>query len=338
MGSVLIISKRAVRRISNITETSSKSLKKFFPAVLFLIFLFCTESFAGPRLIAIVKTGEFSSYLRAVKGAKHVIIQSGEEVEFIEYTIPEELPEKNTVLKEIKAKRPDLILTIGSKSTELVSEYIKDIPIVFSAVLNPVVSGLVSSMNFPQANLTGAALDVPLKIQLEKFKLIVPHLKSVGVVYTSETEPLVQEAQAISKELGIDLVAEVIESEKEIPSVLGKLENEVDGVWAVADPLIFTPQSTQFILLFTLRKGLPLMGLTPSFVQAGALFTLAPDYKDVGRQSGEMALEIISGKEPKHIPVSMPRMIYLYLNLKTAQQINLGIPQDLIEVAKEVFR
>lgn len=328
----------AISGILNITKRWAKNLGCLILALLSLILLFSPESFASTKLLVIVKTGEFSSYVRAVKGAKQIINQSGGEVEFLEYTIPEELPEKNRILEEISAKRPDLILTIGSKSTQLVSQYIKDIPIVFSAVLNPVVSGFVSSMEFPQGNLTGAALDVPLRIQLEKFKLIVPHLKSVGVIYTSETEPLIQEARSLSKELGLDLVTVAIESEKEIPSALEKLKNEVEGIWAVADPLIFTPQSTQFILLFSLRNGLPLMGLTPSFVQAGALFTLTPDYKDVGRQAGEMALEIISGKEPKHIPVSMPRMIYLYLNLKTAQQINLGIPQDLIGVAKEVFR
>lgn len=329
---------KGIIRILNITKGSSRNLKHLILVVLLSIFLFGSESFASPKLIAIVKTGEFSSYLRAIKGVKQVINQSGEEVEFVEYTIPEELTEKERILGEIRTRRPDLILTIGSKSTELVSEYIKEIPIIFSAVLNPVVSGLVSSMDSPQGNLTGAALDVPLRIQLAKFKLVVPHLKRVGVVYTEETESLIQEAQLVSEELGIDLVALPLQSEKEIPSILEKLKNEVDGIWAVADPLIFTPQSTQFILLFTLRNGLPLMGLTPSFVQAGALFTLAPDYKDVGRQAGEMALEIISGKDPKQIPVSMPRMIYLYLNLKTAQQISLNIPSDLIDVAKEVFR
>ncbi len=329
---------KGIRRILDITKGSLKNLKYLIPVILFSIFLFPWESYASSKLIALVKTGEFSSYQRAIKGVKQVINQSGEEVEFVEYTVPEESPEKERVLEEIRARKPDLILTIGSKSTELVSEYIKEIPIIFSAVLNPVVSGLVTSMDSPQGNLTGAALDVPLRIQLEKFKLVVPHLRRVGVVYTQETESLIREAQSLAEELGIDLVALLIQSEKEIPAILEKLKNEVDGIWAVADPLVFTPQSAQFILLFTLRNGLPLMGLTPSFVQAGALFTLAPDYKDVGRQSGEMALEIISGRNPKQIPVSMPRMIYLYLNLKTAQQISLNIPPDLIDVAKEVFR
>jgi len=327
--------------IKKFTGVFKKSLRIVKPLILFFIFfisLFPPESSAKSTQIVIVKTEDFTSYLRAIKGFKQIITQREGAADFIEYTIPEDSQEKDKILGEIKAQKPDLILTIGSKSTELVSKYIKDTPIIFSAVLNPVVSGFVSNMNSPEGNLTGASLDVPLKIQLEKFKLIVPHLKNVGVVYTLETESLIKEAQSVSNDLGIELIALPIQSEKEIPSTLEKLKNEVDGIWAVADPLIFTPQSTQFILLFTLRNGLPLMGLTPSFVQAGALFTLVPDYKDVGKQAGEMALEIISGKEPRYIPVSVPRVIYLYLNYNTAQQINLEIPADLLEVAKEVYR
>jgi len=303
-----------------------------------LVFLLCPESSADQKLIAVVKTEDLSSYSRALKGIKQVISQSEVEADVREYVLPQETGGKDSVLGEIKNSRPDLIVTIGSKATELVSQSIKDIPIVFSAVLNPVVSGFVSTAKTPEGNLTGASLDVPLGIQLEKFKLIVPHLRSVGVLYTSETELLIREARSISEDLGIKLVAISVQSEKEIPAVLERLRNEVDGIWAVADPLIFTPQSTQFILLFSLRNGLPLMGLTPSFVQAGALFTLAPDYKDVGRQAGEMALDIISGKDPKEVSISVPRLIYLYLNLKTATQINLKVSPDLVQVAKEVFR
>ena len=336
MGSVTVI---VVRIVLNIIRSSLKHYANLIAIAFCLVLLLflCLESFADQKLIAIVKTEDFSSYTRALKGVKQVINQSQAGADFLEFTIPEEAAQRDSVLGEIKKRRPELIVTIGSKATDLVSRAIKEIPIVFSAVLNPVISGFVSTGEAPEGNLTGASLDVPLRIQLEKFKLIVPHLKSVGVLYTPETEPLIRQARSVSEDLGIKLVALSIESEKEIPSVLERLRDEVDGIWAVADPTIFTPQSTQFILLYTLRNGLPLMGLTPSFVQAGALFTLAPDYKDVGRQAGEMALEIISGKDPKHISISVPRMIYLYLNLKTANQINLKVSPDLVQVAKEVF-
>jgi putative ABC transport system substrate-binding protein len=80
------------------------------------------------------------------------------------------------------------------------------------------------------------------------------------------------------------------------------------------------------------------MGPFPSFVKAGALFTLAWDDKDVGRQSGELALRILAGESPNQIPLTTPRMIYLVLNLRTAEQIKLKIPPHIVSVAKEVYQ
>jgi putative ABC transport system substrate-binding protein len=134
------------------------------------------------------------------------------------------------------------------------------------------------------------------------------------------------------------LVGELISSEKEIPKAVETLAQKVDGLWAVADTMIFTPQSTQYILLYTLRNGIPLMGFSSSFVKAGALFTLACDHKDVGRQAGELAFKILTGEEPSQISITVPRMIYLCLNLRTAEQINLKIPEKIVSVAKEVFK
>ncbi|MFQ6031745.1 MAG: ABC transporter substrate-binding protein, partial [Candidatus Zixiibacteriota bacterium] len=244
----------------------------------------------------------------------------------------------------IRDLKPDLIVTIGSRSTAIVSQKIKDIPTVFCAVLNPVSSGFVQSMRSSahrdpaERNLTGASLDIPVRIQLEKFKLIVPKLKRLGVLFTQDSKRVIVEADKVCRNIGIELVPELISSGKEVPGAVEALAQEVDGLWAVADTIIFTPQSTQYILLYTLRNGLPFMGLSPSFVKAGALFTLACDHKDVGRQAGELALRILSGEKPSQVPITTPRMIYLCLNLRTAEQIDLKIPEKIVSVAKEVFK
>ena len=113
---------------------------------------------------------------------------------------------------------------------------------------------------------------------------------------------------------------------------------KVDGLWAVADTVVFTPQSTQYLLLYTLRQGIPFQGPFTSFVKAGALFTLAWNDKDVGRQAGELAVKVLAGESPRYIPITTPRMIYLILNLRTAEQINLDIPPHIVSVAKEVYQ
>jgi putative ABC transport system substrate-binding protein len=314
------------------------SLFKKSSLIAFVFFLLCQNLFAQEKRIVIVKSSSSTTFLRAEEGFKKEIRKSEIETILIECDVSDESKGEREISQKIRDLKPDLIVTIGSRSTAIVSQKIKDIPIVFCMVLNPVSSGFVESMRSSGNNLSGASLDIPLRIQLEKFKLIVPKLKKLGVLFTQDSKQVIVEAKGVCRNIGIELVPELIYSEKEIPQAIETLAQEVDGLWAVADTIIFTPQSTQYILLYTLRNGLPFMGLSPSFVKAGALFTLACDHKDVGRQAGELALGVISGEQPSQIPITIPRMIYLCLNLRTAEQIDLKIPEKIVSVAKEVFK
>lgn len=308
----------------------------FFCILIFLLFgniAFCQEN-----RVVIVKSSDSPSFLAATEGVKKEIKKSNIHPVFIEYDLSLNPSDQQKNVQKIRELKPDLIVTIGSRATSILSKRIKDIPIVFSEVLNPISSGFVQSMWSSGNNLTGASLDIPIKTQLEKFKLIVPGLKKVGVIFTRDSEPVVIQAQKICKKIGLELVPVAISSEKEIPEVTEKLGQRIDGLWAVADTVIFTPQSTQYLLLYTLRNGIPVMGPFTSFVEAGALFTLTWNDKDVGRQSGELVLKVLAGEKPSQIPITTPRMIYLILNLRTAEQINLEIPPHIVSVAKEVYQ
>jgi putative ABC transport system substrate-binding protein len=300
--------------------------------------LLCPSASAEQKRVVIVKSSNSPSFLKAEDGFKKEIRKSEIDAILMEYDVSDESKETGEIARNIRELRPDLIVSIGSRSTAMVSQQIKDIPTVFCMVLNPVSSGFVQGMSSSENNLTGASLDIPVRIQLEKFKLIVPSLKKLGVLFTPDSKQVIIEAKTVCENIGIDLVPELIHSEKEIPGAVEALAQEADGLWAVADTVIFTPQSTQYILLYTLRNGVPFMGLSTSFVKAGALFTLACDHKDVGRQAGELALRVLSGEEPSHVPITIPRMIYLCLNLRTADQIDLKIPETIVSVAKEVFK
>ena len=304
---------------------------------LVLLVMFAGTAFSEERRIVIAKSSESPFFQAAAEGVKKEIRKGNVDPVFIEYDLSVESPEKKQIAK-IRELNPDLIITIGSKSTAFLSKHIRDIPIVFSAVLNPISSGFIQSMRSSGSNLTGSSLDIPISTQLEKFKLIVPGMKKLGVICTRDSEPVVQEAQRVCRQIGLELVPAVISSEKEIPEAIESLGQKVDGLWAVADTVVFTPQSTQYLLLYTLRQGIPFQGPFTSFVKAGALFTLAWNDKDVGRQAGELAVKVLAGENPKYIPITTPRMIYLILNLRTAEQINLDIPPHIVSVAKEVYQ
>lgn len=321
-------------------DTSLKKtimVRRLFFWILILL-LFGDVASSEEKRIVIVKSSDSPSFQAATEGVKKQIRKGEVDPVFIEYDLSLNFPDAQKTVQKIRELTPDLIVTIGSKSTALLSKEIKDIPIVFSAVLNPISSGFAQSMWSSGSNLTGASLDIPVRTQLDKFKLIVPGLRKVGVIFTRDSEPVVAQAKRVCKEIGLELVSVAISSEKEIPEAIENLGQKVDGLWAVADTVIFTPQSTQYLLLYTLRNGIPFMGPFTSFVKAGALFTLAWNDKDVGRQSGELALKVLAGEKPSQIPITTPRMIFLILNLRTAEQINLEIPPHIVSVAKEVYQ
>ena len=200
------------------------------------------------------------------------------------------------------------------------------------------LSGFVESIDRPNTNVTGASLDIPTEVQFRYFKQIIPDLTRLGVMYTDNTASLIGPAQDVARRMGMSLTAIKIENSKQLPEALDSLAGCVDGVWSVADPVLFDPQATRFILLNTLRKGIPFMGFSRNVVESGALFALDFDYKAVGLQAGEIANRILSGESPRSIHVSTADVIWFHYNEKTARHIDVSIPEDLVAVAKEVYR
>lgn len=288
--------------------------------------------------VAIITTDTLTSTQRCVSGARSVIKGSFAEVAFQEFHVAYPSPKTQGSIDSILSFKPDLILTAGTAATDFAQRAFKNIPIVFSSVMYPIVEGFVESFNRPGGNITGASLSIPPKTQFEYFKMIVPNLKSVGVLYTENTASLIPQARQVAKNLNLELLAIKVSNEKELPAAFDSLARTVQGIWSLADPNLFNPQSTKFILMNALRRGIPLMGFSRNVVESGALFALDFDYKAVGRQAGEIAGQILKGAHADNISVTTPDIIWFHYNEKTAQHINVSIPSELVAVAKEVYR
>jgi putative ABC transport system substrate-binding protein len=309
--------------------------------IFFIPGIFINSTYASStKNIAIICIDDDPSTQRTIRGLKKPLDLSGFEVSYKKAILTGEQSADAAIMNEISSFNPDLLITIGSFATLTTSRYFPNKPIIFATVMNPSASGFISSMNRPGGNISGAALDVPPDIQFKYFQKVVGRIKTMGVIYSNETENLIRPAQIAAKQLGIELVARKIESEREIPKALDSLCAVVDAFWTVADQKIFTQQSTQHIILQTLRHGIPLMGFSRALVEAGGLFTLDFDFKDIGRQTGEIAVKVFNGIHPSKIPVSTPGagIIYFKYNAKTAKLISLQIPEELLAIAKEVIR
>jgi putative ABC transport system substrate-binding protein len=288
--------------------------------------------------IAIVKSWDLPEYNTALEGFSEVMSKQGVTCETVIYKLKGQLDPVEDIEK-IRAFKPDLILTVGSRATSVILKNFQDTPVVFSMVLYPVASEFVSSIDKPGDNVTGAAVDVPIERQLRTLSKIVPNLKRVGVLYSpEETLPVIEEAKRIAKSMNIQLVAEQVNSESDVPRALKKLQEQgVDALWSVADGKVFTSPSTKYIIEQTVRSGLPFMGPYNGFVRAGALVALTADYRDNGRQAAEIAIRILNGVKPANIPVVTPRNVQMAINLRVANSIGLKINPSIVNDASQVF-
>jgi putative ABC transport system substrate-binding protein len=284
--------------------------------------------------VTLVKSRALAPYNQAAAGLRRVLLAWDPELRIDELVFPESEGGEKPFLDKLQKSRPDLIVTIGTQATRSVSREITRIPIVFSLVLVMGDSGVLFRERPP--NVSGAAMDVPVSQQFERMKEVIPGLKRVGVIYNPKvTGETIQEARLAAVAAELSLVEIPVSSEAEVIRQVSELKGRVDALWSVADSTVFTPRSVDSILLLTLRDGIPFVGLSPSFVKAGALLSFSCDYADVGAQSGEIAVEILKGKNPGDLPVVYPRHVSLFLNLNTARAIHLVV-SDRIQSESQV--
>lgn len=288
--------------------------------------------------IVTIASDTVTSTTRVLQGVRSTLAKQHSAIAWRHYVVSVGAQSGTAVVDSIQKAKPDIIVTVGTSATILAKAHFPKIPIVFAAVLYPDMSGFVKTLGKPGGNITGASLNIPLETQFTYFKKIVPNLKRVGVLYTPATKRLIEEARTVAGGMGLTLVAIPITENKELPVALDSIMNSCQGFWSIADPELYNPKSTKFILMTTLRKGLPVMGFSRNVVESGALFALDFDYKAVGKQAGAIVDSILRGIRPDEIAVSTVDVIWFHYNEKTAKLIQVAMPDELVTVAKEVYR
>jgi len=283
--------------------------------------------------ISVVFSRDAAPYREALRGFQEALGSSG--VSFVLHALYLDgpLPVARTI-DRIREKEPDLILTIGSNATAVVSDHVRDIPIIFSLVLPS--SGTSAFRDDPGrgSNLTGSSMEIPHSVQFHELKRVFPGARRIGVLFDPEvTGRVVGEAVLAARKAGLELIPMPVKSESDIA---GHRISEVDVLWSVADSTVFSSQGLQQVLLSTLRQRVPFVGLSQSFVKAGALLALSVDYSDVGRQSAELASRVLSGERPEDIRMTTPREVILSVNINTARRIGVEI-DDVILRRAEVY-
>jgi len=305
---------------------------RFVSAVLLLA---AVASFPLPgeaAKIVALKSADVDVYNEVLEGFKSI----SRRPIISEYDMEGDFQKGQKFLARLKSgPKPDLILAIGIWALQVVVEEIRDIPVVFAMVLNP-----TTVIGQEAHNITGASMNVPIEQQIALLKGVSPQVKRIGVIYDpSKTGFLVRQAERIARDQGVRLVTKAIASSKDSFAALDAMQGEIDALWILPDLTVLAPESVQYMLLFSFRNKIPVLGLSENQARMGALLGLSFESgRDIGSQAGELANEILAGRSAEEIPFTTARKVRLTVNLKTASKLGLQIPKEIIDQADVVIR
>jgi ABC-type uncharacterized transport system substrate-binding protein len=246
------------------------------------------------------------------------------------------------LLAELVGLKVDIIVTNGPTVTRVAKDATAAIPIIVAQDSDPVGSGLVASLARPGGNITGLSTLGPelSRKRLQLLKEIAPKLSRVAILGTSTITAharFLKEHEPAAGALGVKLQFLDVLDPKDIEIAFRTAtKTRADGLLVLSGPVL-NSHRTQ-VLELAMETRLPAMYNYPEFVEAGGLMTYGVSLTDLARRAAMYVDKILKGRKPADLPVEQPTKFELIINLKTAKQIGLAIPPNVLARADKVIK
>ena len=242
------------------------------------------------------------------------------------------------IASKFAGEQPDLIIAIATPSAQAVVSAIDNIPVLFSAVTDPLAAKLVSDLDQPEGLVTGVSDLSPVAQHLDLIAEIAPEFQRIGVLYNvgeANSVSLINLLKQETPERNMTLVEATVSNSGEVATAARSLLGKVDVIYIPTDNTVGS--AVDSVIRLGLDNQLPVFAADTDMVKRGAIATLSFNYYDVGRQTGQMALRVFEGEQPSDIPVEAAEELELSLNLAAAEAMGVVIPDSVITRADEVF-
>lgn len=247
----------------------------------------------------------------------------------------------STIADSYVSQKVDLICGIATPSA--MSAYNSclntEIPVIFSAVSDPIAAGLAKEDGMPVGNITGTSDALAVTAQLEMIRKIMPEAKKVGIIYTtSETNSVstIAEYQANAGNYGFEIVATGINQISEVELAAKDMVSKVDCITNLTDNTVVS--ALQTVLAAANDAKIPVFGSEVEQVKSGCVASMGLEYYELGKQTGAMAAKVLKGEakasELKFEVISTPS---LYVNTAAADKISLALDADFVNGAYQKF-
>ena len=290
----------------------------------------------GSYSIGITQIVSHPSLDAARDGFKEGLAEAGIEATFDEQNAQNDQATATSIATRFAGADLDLVLAIATPSAQAVAASITDVPVLFTAVTDPVSADLVDSLDTPGANLTGTTDMNPVAEQIALVKRVAPDAQSVGIIYSSgevNSEIQVELAREAAEQEGLEVVETTVTTTAEVLQAAQTLD--VDAIYVPTDNTVVSGLDS--VLQTAEERQIPVIAGETESVTNGALVTYGLDYYELGVQTAQMAAAILTeGADPAAMAVEEQQTPRLVVNPAAAERMGITLPQDLLDEADEV--
>ncbi|HVJ41371.1 MAG TPA: ABC transporter substrate-binding protein [Dongiaceae bacterium] len=241
------------------------------------------------------------------------------------------------IAQKFAGENPSVIVAIATPSAQAVAATTQDIPVVFTAVTDPVGAQIVKTLEQPGGNITGISDMSPLADHLKLILEIVPSAKKIGVPYNPGEANAVALLNALKKMApgyGVTIVEAAATKSSEVQGAAQSLVGKVDVIYVPTDNTIVS--ALEAVIAVGKENKLPVFSGDTDSVTRGTIASIGFDYFQVGLQTGAVVVRILKGEKPGDIAVQNASGTDLFVNPKAAMAMGVTLPDAFVKRAKKV--
>ena len=235
----------------------------------------------------------------------------------------------------------EVIVAVNTPAAKAAQKATATVPVVIMRVADPVKSGLIASLARPGGNITGMSF-MPAELGakgIELLREVLPGISRIGAFYQRDNPGaviIVNEVEARGKRLGLQLLRLPVATPKDYAQAFAAAAGAGTQALFVMDDGTITRQR-RAVLDLAAQHSLPVVAIYKDFAEAGALLSYGPDLPALYRRGAYFVDRILKGEAPSRLPVEQPKRFALFVNLRTAKQLGLTIPQQVLARADDII-
>lgn len=301
-----------------------------------------TSVLAENVTVAVTAIVEHPALDAARDGVKEALAEAGykegENLTFIYESAQGNPATAAQIARQFAGEAPDVIVPISTPSAQAVVSSVRDIPVVFTAVSDPLGAQLVTDMEKPGGNVTGLSDMSPVAEHVALIKEILPETKTIGYLYNSgeaNSVSLLGVLKTEAEKAGLSVVESAATKSAEVQGAARALVGRADVIYIPTDNTIIS--ALEGAVSVAEESKLPLFTADTDSVSRGSIAALGFNYHDVGKQTGEVVARILKGENPGDIAVKIAAGSDLVINKQAAEKMGVTLPESVVSRATRVI-